>query len=57
MIGRPSFLPRLKNRKVIGVVDEDAFEEAHGQQAIELRCMRVLLRAREGDERNFGQLD
>jgi hypothetical protein len=50
-------LPSFENRKVIGVVDESATEEAHRQQVIELRCMQVFLRARESDERNFGQLD
>ena len=43
-------LPRLKDRKVIGMVDEDLPEEPHGQQSIEVRCTGILLGAYQGGE-------
>jgi hypothetical protein len=53
----PSFLPRLKNGKVIGVVDEDALEEPRCQQAIKLCDRRVLLAGYGCEERYVGQSD
>jgi hypothetical protein len=48
---RPSSAsPRLKNRKVIGMVDEDLPEELHRQQSVEVRCTGILLGAYQGDE-------
>jgi hypothetical protein len=43
-----SALPWLKDRKVIGMVDEDLPEEPHRQQSVEVRCTGILLGADEG---------
>ena len=45
-----SALPRLKDRKVIGVIDEDLPEEPHRQQSVEVRCTGILLGACQGGE-------
>jgi len=42
---------------VVDVVDEDPLEKPHRQQAIELLCAGVLLRACQGDEGNVGDFD
>jgi hypothetical protein len=52
-----SVLSRLKDGKVIGVVDEDAPEEPGRQDTVESLCTGILLDAREHEERHAGQLE
>lgn len=50
-------LSRLKNSKVIGVVDEDAAEEPSRQDTVEALYPRVLLGAGEGEKGHARQFE
>jgi hypothetical protein len=52
-----SFLPRLKNGKVIGVVDEDAPEEPRRQDAVDPLETGILVDAGETEEGHAWQFD
>ena len=50
-------LPRLKDSKVISMVDEDAPEKAGREQAIELRHVGGVCISSAGDEKHIGQIE
>ena len=52
-----SFLPWLKNDKVVGVADEHTPEQIRGQQSIELGCAGILQGVCEGEEGYAGEFE
>jgi hypothetical protein len=50
-------LSRLKDGKVIGVVDEDLPEEPRRQHTVESLCAGILLGAGEAEEGHAGQFE